>query len=201
MSKPPKIQSKSVDPEIWVEKYLDCLFAYAFIRLRDVDLAEECIQETFLAALQSRKNFQGHSSEKTWLISILKRKIFDHYRKKHRDKKFIAACTLESLEAKTLNDKSGSAEISSSWFFDPSKVYEQKEFLAIFEQAVTELPDRSALIFILRELIGLHSKEICKLMNISIFNLYVIMFRARKQLRCFLRSKWLFEKKESDDRE
>jgi len=52
MNKNAKISSNLVNPQIWVEEYRDFLFKYALYRLRDVDLAEEKIQETFLAALQ-----------------------------------------------------------------------------------------------------------------------------------------------------
>ena len=69
-----------------VEAYRNSLFKYAISRLGDADLAEEKIQETFLAALQSRKRFQGLASEKTWLISILKRKIYVHIRRLGREK-------------------------------------------------------------------------------------------------------------------
>ena len=77
MNRTAKISSNTVNPRIWIEAYHGTLFKYAIARLRDADLAEESIQETFLAALQSRKGFRGLASEKTWLISILKRKIYD----------------------------------------------------------------------------------------------------------------------------
>ena len=60
--------SNTVNPQIWLVEYHESLFKYALARLRDADLAEESIQETFLAALQSQKGFQGLASEKTWLV-------------------------------------------------------------------------------------------------------------------------------------
>jgi len=79
---------KSVDPQLWVEEYHDLLFRYALARFRDADLAEEKTQETFLAALKLRDKFQGLASERTWLVSILKRRICDHFRRMSRDKQF-----------------------------------------------------------------------------------------------------------------
>ena len=80
---------------------------------------------------------------------------------------------------------------SRIWFSDPSMVYEQKEFLKIIEHALSELPGRTAQAFILREVLELSSREICEFMDISIYNLYVMVHRARKHLKDDLQLKWL----------
>src|SRR5690606_3791218 len=64
----------------------DYLFNYTIVRVNDRDLANDLISETFLAGLKSMKNFKGEASERTWLISILKRKIIDYYRKINSNK-------------------------------------------------------------------------------------------------------------------
>ena len=69
-----------------MELYGDYLFNYAFSRLNDKALFYDLVQDTFLAALTALKSFEGRSTEKTWLISILKRKIIDEYRKNTRNK-------------------------------------------------------------------------------------------------------------------
>jgi RNA polymerase sigma-70 factor (ECF subfamily) len=159
----------------------------------------EKIQETFLAALKSRKNFQGLASEKTWLISILKRKICDHFRRISRDKQFNVTCPTECIKYDVFDSKRMPAAGSSIWFFDPSKAYEQKEFLKIIKYALSELPGRLAQVFILREVIELNSQEICEFMGISIGNLYVMMHRARKRLRQNTQLKWFCETEKLDD--
>ena len=186
MNNKAKISSNAVNPQIWIEKYREPLFKYALTRLRDADLAEESIQETFLAALQSRKRFQGLASEKTWLISILKRKICDHFRKISRDRQLHVAFPMESIGYDVSDSKRIPAVRSSFWVFDPSKAYEEKEFLKIIKQALSELPGRLAQVFILHEVIELSSQEICEFMDISTCNLYVMKHRARKRLRCYL---------------
>jgi RNA polymerase sigma-70 factor (ECF subfamily) len=191
MNNKTKISSNAANPQIWIEKYRGSLFKYALFRLRDADLAEESIQETFLAALQSRKGFQGLASEKTWLISILKRKIYDHFRRIGRDKQFKVTFPMERSSYDLFDRKGIPAVRSRIWLSDPSMVYEQKEFLKIIKQALSELPDRTAQAFILREVIELSSREICEFMNISICNLYVMVHRARKRLRYDLQWRWL----------
>src|SRR5215470_3247631 len=79
---------KLSDPERWVEEHGDYLFKYALSRLRDPARAEDMVQETFLAALKGGKDFQGRSSEKSWLVGILKNKICDSYRKASRETLF-----------------------------------------------------------------------------------------------------------------
>ena len=191
MSNKAKISSNAVNPQIWIEEYREPLFKYALARLRDADLAEESIQETFLAALQSRKGFQGLASEKTWLISILKRKIYDHFRRMSRERQLKMAFPIKRLMNEVVNSGRIPAVRSRIWFSDPSMVYEQKEFLKIVKHALAELPDRTAQAFVLREVIELSSQEICEFMDISICNLYVMVHRARKRLKDDLRLKWL----------
>ena len=191
MNNTAKISPNAVDPDLWFEAYRHSLFKYAISRLRDADLAEEKIQETFLAALQSRKRFRGLSSEKTWLISILKRKIYDHFRRKSRERQFKLTFPIEYTGYDVFDRKSMPALRSRVWFYDPSMVWEQKEFLKIVKQALSELPDRTAQAFILREVVELSTREICEFMDISICNLYVMVHRARKRLRDNLQLKWL----------
>ena len=191
MNNTAKILPNAVDPERWVQSYRNSLFKYAIVRLRNADLVEEKIQETFLAALQSRKGFQGLASEKTWLISILKRKIYDHFRKISRDKQFKMTYPIEHLRYDVFDRNKIPVVRSRKWISDPSMVYEQKEFLKIFKHALSELPDRTAQAFILREVIELSSREICEFMNLSICNLYVMVHRARRRLRDDLQLKWL----------
>ncbi len=186
-----KISSKETNPQIWIEKYRESLFKYALYRLRDADLAEESIQETFLAALQSRKGYQGLATEKTWLISILKRKIYDHFRRIGRDRQFKVTFPMERSMNDVFDPKGIPALKSRIWLSDPSMVYEQKEFLKILKQALSVLPGRTAQAFILRDVIELSSQEICEFMGISICNLYVMVHRARKRLRYDLQLHWI----------
>ena len=68
-------------PEDWVDLHGDGLYRYALLRLRSPDLAADVVQETFLEALRARSSFSGHSSERTWLVGILRHKIVDHFRR------------------------------------------------------------------------------------------------------------------------
>lgn len=70
-----------LQPDNWVNQYADYLFNYAVSRVSDAEIAKDLVQETFFAGLNSAKNYKGDAAERTWLVSILKRKVIDHYRK------------------------------------------------------------------------------------------------------------------------
>ena len=64
----------------------DYLFRYALHRVGDVTTAEEMVQETLVAALESIDSFDGRSTVRTWMTSILRFKIADHFRRRPREK-------------------------------------------------------------------------------------------------------------------
>src|SRR5437016_3715083 len=70
----------------WVTTHADCLFNFAVGQVRDKHTAEELVQETFLAAVKAQDKFGGKSSTRTWLVGILRHKIFDHLRKTCRER-------------------------------------------------------------------------------------------------------------------
>ena len=81
----PLNRKPSIDPAKWVEAHGNYLYRFALGRLRNPELAKNAVQETFLAALKARKRFSGKSSERTWLIGILKHKIIDYFRTQYRE--------------------------------------------------------------------------------------------------------------------
>lgn len=191
-----KEQAVAPDPENWVDEHGDYLFGYALLRVRDRELAEELVQETFLAALKARHNFAGQSSEKTWLVGILKHKIIDHFRRVSREHSvadFEANAREEDLFRQTGEwvDHWKPESAPKEWANDPSRLLEQKEFWEIFKRCLAELPPRLAQAFTLREIDGISSEEICEILNISANNLWVMLHRARALLRRSMEVNWL----------
>ena len=72
---------RSDDPSAWVDLHGDVLYRYAVFRVKDPGVAEDLVQETFLSALRASASFKNESSQRTWLVGILKHKIVDHFRK------------------------------------------------------------------------------------------------------------------------
>jgi RNA polymerase sigma-70 factor (TIGR02943 family) len=188
--KPFGVSQQSLNPEGWLEKHGDYLYRYALLRLRNSELAEEKVQETFVGALQTQERFQGKASERTWLTSILKRRIFDHFRKISRERAFDNTL-LEKVSLDSLFDRKGNwITGQSKWTSNPGESLEQKEFLETFQICLSGLDHRLAQVFVLREMEGLTTQEICDLINISATNLGVMLYRARMRLRCCLELKW-----------
>ena len=191
-----EINNQIENPESWVDQYGDFLYHFTLSRIKDPSIAEDLVQETFLAALKARKNFQGRSTARTWLIAILKHKIVDHIRKQVREH---TSDKLESMLNTAANDPVDSSFNDegdwrirpSKWAIDPMKLYEQKEFMDILYQCLGELPERQAEAFMMREIDGLSTEEICKVLNISATNSWVMLYRARMWLRRCLENSWL----------
>ena len=191
-----EINSQIENPENWVDQYGDFLYRFSLSRIKDPSIAEDLVQETFLAALKTRKNFQGRSTTRTWLIAILKHKIVDHIRKQVREQ---TSDKLESMSNTTVNDPVDSSFNDegdwrirpSKWAIDPMKLYDQKEFLDVLYNCLAELPERQAEAFMMREIDGFSTEEICKVLNISATNSWVMLYRARMWLRQCLENNWL----------
>lgn len=179
------------NPESWVDSYGDFLYRFALLRVKDPSIAEDLVQETFLAALRARENFKGQSAGKTWLTAILKHKIVDHIRKKIREPSTDKIETLTDTSDPDFDERGEWNIRPSKWAVNPENLYEQKEFLDVLYRCLAELPERLASAFIKREMDGLSTEQICKELGITATNSWVMLYRARMSLRRCLENKWL----------
>ena len=189
--------SKLSDPGLWLDRYGDALYRHALLRLRNSELAEDMVQETLLAAYESRERFAGNSTEKTWLFSILKHKIIDTLRKASREQPLYQDVEqFQDLMEESFDGRGHWKSDVSQWS-DPDKSLEQQAFWKILDKCISQLPPHLATLFMLRELDGLSSEEICKEMNISTTNnLWVMLSRTRLRLRKCLDINWFSRDKE-----
>ncbi len=186
---------KLSDPGRWVDEHGDYLFKYALSRLRDPLKAEDAVQETFLAALKGGKNFEGRSAEKSWLVGILKNKIFDHYRKAGRetsftDLEFYSEDENESFRSEGRFKGEWNEESRPQEWDSPGASLDSEVFWQTYRDCASKLPKNVATVFNLREVDGIESKEICTMLNISENNLWVMLHRARMALRRCLEKNW-----------
>jgi RNA polymerase sigma-70 factor (ECF subfamily) len=186
----------NIDPSQWIDEHGDILFRFAFLRLRDEAAAEDLVQETLLSAIQSLEKFGGKSSERTWLVGILKHKLIDHYRKNSKQMQL----TEEDTDLSNLDGFfSRPDKWDGHWAValrpvdpeqSPDQVMEKREFWEVMNQCLSALPERVASVFALREIDGLSSDDICSALGLSANNFWVIMHRARMQLRRCIEIKW-----------
>ncbi len=183
-------KNTALNPETWVDHYGDYLYCFAISRVRDPSVAEDLVQETFLAALNSIKSFASRSSPKTWLTGILKHKIVDYFRRKAKEPSGDDIETsMQVLEG--LFDAKGQWKVEPvEWAANPQDLYEKQEFIKALNDCLSELSSRLASVFILREIIGETTEEICKVLDITATNCWVILYRARMHLRRCLEVGW-----------
>jgi RNA polymerase sigma-70 factor (ECF subfamily) len=182
------MSQETLDPQKWVEHYADMMYRYTLVRVKEPEAAEELVQSAFFAALKSQNSFAGKSSEKTWLFGILKHKTMDYFR---NSKKNISI-DLTSEEDQIHFDASGHmVPKPGNWNLDPEKAAENNELAQVLAQCLSRLSDKFHRIFVLKEMDGMSSEEICNEFNIKPTNLWVILHRARNQLKLCLEANWL----------
>ena len=181
---------ESCDPSAWLDQHGDALFRYALLHLGDRTAAEDAVQDTLLAALTARERFTGRSSERTWLIGILKHKIVDRVREAARERppadldstaELVTACFDQGGKWKTGPRR---------WDSGSDEPFQQREFWDIFRLCASRLPPALSGAFLLRESAELATEEICKLLSVTATNLWTMLHRARTQLRACLEANW-----------
>ena len=188
---------KLSSPEHWLSQHGDYLFRFAMAKLRDEHMAEDAVQETLLAALQGKNSFSGAAAERTWLVGILKHKIVDLIRKKVREPTLLNVDEpmefgLDEATDAMFDETSHWAAPCQDWG-DPDKVLEQKRFWKILNECLKRLPPQLAMLYSLREISGMDTESICKDLNITSTNSWVMLHRARLSLKQCFEVYWLGE--------
>lgn len=167
----------------WLAEHGDALFAYACSRVRDRELAEELVQETFLAAIRDQGRFGYRSSLQTWLTGILRNKLADHFRRQSRVQS-LAEIERIAPESQSASEAHPSSIVPASpENSDPSARLREAEFEHELRRCLDELPPliRQAIEF--RAFDQLGTEEISELLDISRNNVAARLHRARNYLR------------------
>jgi len=179
-----------IDPENWVGHYGDILFRYALRRVQRRDVAEDLVQETFLAALRARERFEARALERTWLLGILRHKIVDYIRRVSRERPLENELSPDDVSEDFFDEKGMWTVKPSRWYGDPLEVLQEKEFWDKLTGCLAELPNRMAHAFALRELEEQDVEEVSQALGVTSNNLGVLLYRARQRLRHCLELKW-----------
>lgn len=179
----------AVRPETWVDRHGDALYRFALARVGNQRVAEDLVQETFLAALRAAERFEQQSSERTWLISILRRRVADHFRRRARQPEELNEA-LERAVAGRFTAAGKWRAAPASWGADPAESAVRSEFWDVLAECLSALPASAASALALRELSGLGADEVCKELGVTPTNLWSLLHRARLRLRDCLERKW-----------
>lgn len=169
---------------------------FAFRKTGDLTLAEDLVQDTFLSALKARDNFKGNSQEKTWLFSILENKITDYFRSSNYSfQKQKVAIGPEFFgyffESKEEGGHWQDGQKPQEWQFTVQENSSDSEELnSAIQNCLKKLPQKLERIFVLKHVEEYDSEKICKELSITSSNYWVMIHRAKLQLRACLETNW-----------
>ncbi len=146
--------------------------------------AEDLVQDVLMTFLETLDHFEGRSQIRTWLFGILHRKALERRRDLYRSERHDSID--EVFESRF--------DASGKWVRPPEDLHqllESKEMGAAIEQCLDGLPPSQREVFVLREMEGEQTAEICSILGITATNMSVLLHRARTQLReCIERKGW-----------
>ena len=187
-----------LNPQNWVTNYGDYLFSIALMKTNKTEVAEDLVQDTFLSAIKGADSFKGESSEKTWLVRILNNKIIDYYRKKDilKGTSDYLDSTEKSFDEAYFEPNSHSEAywrteaMPDHWKSDADSAINQSEFNKVLEFCMQKLPSRLLPVFTLKYIDENDADTICKELEISSSNYWVIIHRAKLLMRSCLEKHW-----------
>lgn len=183
-------ESTRIDAAAWVDRHGDVLFRYALASVRDPSAAEDLVQDTFVAAIGALDSFAQRSSERTWLIGILRHKIQDHFRRVSRTGELGSEKQPDVEKRRAEFDGRGRWSRPLQQWHLPDKALERTEFWKAFDHCIGELPEHLRTSFALREIEGLDSESLADILHTSKNHVWVMLSRARQKLRRCLERSW-----------
>ena len=177
--------------EALVDRYHGALTRLARVFVGNQAVAEEVVQDTWVGVLNGLKSFEGRSSLKTWIFSILTHKAKTRGARERRSIPFSALVDPETDEpsvdpARFRADGSWTAAPVKWDDHSPERLLVSAEARAGLEAALAELPPNQRAVVTLRDIDGLEAADACNVLGISETNQRVLLHRGRSRLRAAL---------------
>ena len=188
-----KTEFLKIEIKSWVEKYSDELYSWASYKTSSKEIAEDLVQDTFLAAIKSYDGFHHKSNPKTWLFAILNNKINDYYRSQIKNQ---GSYSIENLKDSDVSpfDESESwkrTKTPGNWEIEnDTHLLDDEHFRKTLEDCLNELPRNWSLAVKMKYLSDKDAKIICQELNITTSNYWQIIHRAKLQLRECIEFNW-----------
>lgn len=170
----------------WVQEFSDELYSWAFHKTNNKEVAEDLVQDTFLAAFHHLDSFREESSPKTWLFRILNNKIIDFYRKKAKINMQAYSLDIFFKENETWQAEAGKI----SWGEKEEDLLNNEEFALILEKCLQKLPEQWLWVVKAKFFLEKSAEDICQELDISPSNYWQIMHRAKLALRSCIGKNW-----------
>lgn len=178
-----------------VDEHHDTMLRVARAMLRDGAVAEEVVQETWLAVLDGLGGFEGRSSLRTWMFRILTNRASTRAKREGRSVPFSAFGDGdgEPVEAERFDVTGHWVDPPDRWRETPERLVGDREVLDRIAVAIDRLPERQRVVIVLRDVKGWSSDEVCNALDLSETNQRVLLHRARTKIRADLDT-WLKER-------
>lgn len=175
-----------------VERYHGPLIRFAMLFVATRSVAEEVVQDTWVAVLNGLQSFEGRSALKSWIFSILANRAKT---RAVREKRTIAFSELSApgfddepaVDPDRFTSAGGWSAPPGRWDRDtPEKLLLHHEALTVIEKAIAELPASQRAVVTLRDVEGLDAAEVCNILDVSETNQRVLLHRGRSKVRAAL---------------
>jgi len=172
-----------------VRRYTPMLMRLARMYVPTDALAEDVVQETWVAVVRGLERFEGRSSFKTWLFRILVNRAKTRGVREHRSIPFASVGPLEedgegpTVDPSRFTSEGAWTSAPADWHDDPETALDSAEALRVAREAIDRLPERQKIVITLRDLEGLSSDEVRNVLDLTETNQRVLLHRARAKVR------------------
>jgi RNA polymerase sigma-70 factor (ECF subfamily) len=170
--------------ESWVHLHGDLLYNWAYSKTNSKEVAEDLVQETFIAAFKKYYQFEHKSAPKTWLIAILNNKIIDYHRASKSSK-------YTSIESNVIILTDTMFDSDNFWLNELDQKIWRKEVFANsnemmedkLKKCISNLPEKWSLAISYKYFSAEKTAVICKELEVSTSNYWQIIHRAKLLLK------------------
>jgi RNA polymerase sigma-70 factor (ECF subfamily) len=161
----------------FVEEYFPRLYRYAHHRLANDQDVEDVVQQVLIKAIRRIETFRGESTLLTWLISICRNEISQHFEKTSQTRDLVQPflnddvfrAIVESLESPPDDE--------------PEAITMRQDMISVIQLALDQLPEKHARALELKYIQGFSSKEIAKKLGIGDAATQSLLARSRRAFR------------------
>lgn len=151
-------------------------------------VAEEVVQETWLAVLNGLTRFEGRSSLRTWIFRILSNRAKTRGKREARTRPFSSLGSAEEPQTERFDAKGMWKAPPNRWQGTPEKRLHDAQTLTEIERAISSLPDRQQSVLVMRDVQGFSSAHVCNVLELSETNQRVLLHRARTKVTAALQA-------------
>jgi RNA polymerase sigma-70 factor (ECF subfamily) len=177
-----------------VESYYGMMLSVAQSYVKTRAVAEEVLQDAWLGVIQGLNRFQGRSSLKTWIISIVINIAKTRGAREARTVPFTALAPAGEEAAVEPERFRGAGDAfpghwwayPSNWNERPDEVILGRETLQAVTEAIEQLPEAQRVVIAMRDVAGCSPEEVCETLELSEGNQRVLLHRARSRVRASL---------------